>query len=211
MENIHSLLGIKIGMTQIFNNKGNCLPATLVKLGPAEVLRKKTIQKDGYEALQIGFEELSASKKQNLPKAQQKQMPKRAYQFVKEVKTNDFSKYQVGDFFDVSSFQVGQFVDVIGISKGRGFAGVMKRHNFAGGPKSHGSHFHRAPGSIGASAYPARVFKNRKMPGHYGSARITSKRLEILGVEKEKSLLVIKGSIPGANGRLVEVRKSAKH
>ena len=205
MENIHSLLGIKVGMTQIFNKAGDCLPVTLIKLGPVEVLRKKTIEKDGYEALQVGFKELSDRKTKKLPKARAKQMPKRVYQYVQEVKAKSFAKYQIGDFFEVSAFQVGELVNVVGVSKGKGFAGAMKRHNFSGGPKTHGSHFQRSVGSIGASAYPARVFKNRKMPGHYGFSRVTVKRLEVVEIQKEASLLVIKGAIPGPTGRLVRV------
>ena len=210
MQNIQSLLGIKIGMTQIFTDNGNCLPVTLVKLGPVEILQKKILEKDGYEALQVGFDELSASKKKKLNKAQQKQMPNYGYRYVREVRASFVDKVKVGEFFNVAAFQVGNFVDVIGISKGRGFTGVMKRHNFRGGPKTHGSHFHRSTGSIGASADPARVFKNRKMPGHHGSSRVTTKGLMIVAIQKEDNLLVVKGAIPGAKGRLVEIRKSSK-
>ena len=210
IENIQSMLGKKIGMTQIFTENGNCIPVTLVKLGPVEVLQKKTLEKDGYEALKVGFGELPQNKKKKLNKSIQKQLFKKPYRYLKEIKATSIEKSKVGDLYDTSVFQTGNFVDVIGISKGRGFAGVIKRHNFSGGPKSHGSHFHRAPGSIGASAYPARVFKNRKMPGHYGNARVTVRGLEIVAIESKDNLIAIKGAIPGSTGRLVEVKKSTK-
>ena len=134
-----------------------------------------------------------------------------------EVSASEIEKIEIGQKFDVAAFQKDSFVDVIGVSKGKGFAGVIKRHNFSGGPKSHGSHLHRSTGSIGASAYPARVFKNRKMPGHYGFSRVTvqglqvCRGLQVMQIIREDNLLLIKGAVPGPNGRLVEVRRAIKN
>ena len=211
MKPIQSLLGKKVGMTQIFSEKGDCLPVTLLQLGPVEVIQKKTLEKDGYEAVQVGFEELPQNRAKKLTKPKKGQMSKtKSYRYLREVAVSEIEKIEIGQKFDVVAFQKGNFVDVIGISKGRGFAGVIKRHNFSGGPKSHGSHLHRSTGSIGASAYPAKVFKNRKMPGHYGFSRVTVQNLQIVQIIREDNLLLVKGAVPGPNGRLVEVRRAIK-
>ena len=197
MKPIQSLLGKKVGMTQIFSEKGDCLPVTLLQLGPVEVIQKKTLEKDGYEAVQVGFEELPQNRAKKLTKPKKGQMSKtKSYRYLREVAVSEIEKIEIGQKFDVVAFQKGNFVDVIGISKGRGFAGVIKRHNFSGGPKSHGSHLHRSTGSIGASAYPAKVFKNRKMPGHYGFSRVTVQNLQIVQIIREDNLLLVKGAVP---------------
>ena len=212
MKPIQSLLGKKVGMTQIFSEKGDCLPVTLLQLGPVFVIQKKTLEKDGYEAVQVGFEELPQNRAKKLIKPKKGQMSKtKSYRYLREVSASEIEKIEIGQKFDVAAFQKGSFVDVIGISKGRGFSGVIKRHNFSGGPKSHGSHLHRSTGSIGASAYPAKVFKNRKMPGHYGFSRVTVQGLQVVQIIREDNLLLIKGAVPGPNGRLVEVRRAIKN
>ena len=212
MKSIQSLLGKKVGMTQVFTEKGDCLPVTLLQLGPVEVIQKKTLEKDGYEAIKVGFEELPQNRAKKLIKPKKGQMSKtKFYRYLREVSASEIEKIEIGQKFDVAAFQKGSFVDVIGVSKGKGFAGVIKRHNFSGGPKSHGSHLHRSTGSIGASAYPARVFKNRKMPGHYGFSRVTVQGLQVVQIIREDNLLLIKGAVPGPNGRLVEVRRAIKN
>ena len=212
MKPIQSLFGKKVGMTQVFSENGDCLPVTLLQLGPVEVIQKKTLEKDGYEAVQVGFEELPQNRAKKLNKPKKGQMSKtKSYRYLREVAASEIEKIEIGQKFDVVAFQKGTFVDVIGVSKGRGFAGVIKRHNFSGGPKSHGSHLHRSTGSIGASAYPAKVFKNRKMPGHYGFSRVTVQNLQIVQIIREDNLLLVKGAVPGPNGRLVEVRRAIKN
>ena len=201
-------------MSFIFSNisrERRLSPLTLLQLGPVEVMQKKTLEKDGYEAVQVGFEELPQNRAKKLTKPKKGQMSKtKSYRYLREVAVSEIEKIEIGQKFDVVAFQKGNFVDVIGISKGRGFAGVIKRHNFSGGPKSHGSHLHRSTGSIGASAYPAKVFKNRKMPGHYGFSRVTVQNLQIVQIIREDNLLLVKGAVPGPNGRLVEVRRAIK-
>ena len=212
MKSIQSLLGKKVGMTQVFTEKGDCLPVTLLQLGPVFVIQKKTLEKDGYEAIKVGFEELPQNRAKKLTKPKKGQMSKtKFYRYLREVSASEIEKIEIGQKFDVAAFQKDSFVDVIGVSKGKGFAGVIKRHNFSGGPKSHGSHLHRSTGSIGASAYPARVFKNRKMPGHYGFSRVTVQGLQVVQIIREDNLLLIKGAVPGPNGRLVEVRRAIKN
>ena len=212
MKPIQSLFGKKVGMTQVFSENGDCLPVTLLQLGPVFVIQKKTLEKDGYEAVQVGFEELPQNRAKKLNKPKKGQMSKtKSYRYLREVAASEIEKIEIGQKFDVVAFQKGTFVDVIGVSKGRGFAGVIKRHNFSGGPKSHGSHLHRSTGSIGASAYPAKVFKNRKMPGHYGFSRVTVQNLQIVQIIREDNLLLVKGAVPGPNGRLVEVRRAIKN
>ena len=199
-------------MTQVFTEKGDCLPVTLLQLGPVFVIQKKTLEKDGYEAIKVGFEELPQNRAKKLTKPKKGQMSKtKFYRYLREVSASEIEKIEIGQKFDVAAFQKDSFVDVIGVSKGKGFAGVIKRHNFSGGPKSHGSHLHRSTGSIGASAYPARVFKNRKMPGHYGFSRVTVQGLQVVQIIREDNLLLIKGAVPGPNGRLVEVRRAIKN
>lgn len=211
MKNIQGLFGKKIGMTQVFAKNGDRLPITVIQLDPVEILQKKTTEKDGYNAIKVGFNELNKSKAKKINKAKQGQMKgSKSYRYLKELQVNSIDEVKVGQIFDINAFEEGNVVDVIGTSKGKGFAGVMKRHNFAGGPKSHGSHFQRAPGSIGASAYPARVFKNRKMPGHYGFARVTVQNLKIIQIIAQDNLMLIKGAIPGPNNSLVEIRHSVK-
>ncbi len=201
---MRGILGKKIGMTQIFTENGKAYPVTVVEAGPCCVVQVKTLEKDGYEAVKIGFEEVK-EKKVNKPKAGVfRKAGLKPYRVMREFA---LSGLNVGDFLTVEQFGKGDKVSVSGISKGKGFQGVMKRHNFAGGPGSHGSMFNRAPGSIGASSYPSRVWKNQKMPGHMGSERVTVKNLRIVDVRPQQNLILILGAVPGANGTVVEIKK----
>jgi large subunit ribosomal protein L3 len=208
---LNGLFGTKVGMTQFFTEDGDRIPVTVVKTDPVTVVQKKTVEKDGYEAVQVGIEELSEAKVRNVTKPLKghfkEQKPTR---YLREAVAEDFAAIEVGQAVDVTMFEKGDLVDVSGTSKGRGFAGVMKRHNFKGGPAAHGHRFNRGTGSIGQSASPAKIFKNKKMSGQYGNARVTVQRLEIVDVNPDLNVLLIKGGIPGPNGRLVEVRKTAK-
>lgn len=198
------ILGKKLGMTQIFTEDGKICPVTVIEAGPCCVVQVKTLDKDGYEAAKIGFLEVE-EKKLNKPESGVfKKAGVKPYRVLREF---SISGLKVGEFVTVEKFAKGEKVSVSGTSKGKGFQGVMKRHHFAGGPGSHGSMFNRAPGSIGASSFPSRVWKNQKMPGHMGAERATLKNLEIFDVRVDQNLLLIKGAVPGANGSLLEIKK----
>jgi len=197
------ILGKKIGMTQIFNDNNSVTPVTLVEAGPCFVVQVKNKEKDGYKATQIGFEEIN-DKKSNKPQRGhfKKHGLEKNYRYLREFLDD---KLKSGDKIDVSSFNSGEIVDVSGISKGKGFQGVVKRHGFKGSPASHGTkHTLRAPGSIG-SAWPQRVFKGKRMAGRMGSDRITVKGLEIININEEDNILAIKGAVPGKPGTLLEI------
>lgn len=201
------LLGKKIGMSSMYSTDGRRLPVTVLKVGPCVVTQVKTMKDDGYEALQLGFEEKNR-KKVNRPLAGHfKKSGDKAFQSLREFFADNCSEFKEGQMLTVDIFSEGERVDISGRSKGRGFAGVVKRWGFHGGRATHGSHFHRAPGAIGMCAWPAKVRKGLKLPGHYGDSRVTVKGLEIVGIEREKNLLIIKGAVPGSCGNLVEVRK----
>ena len=198
------ILGKKLGMTQIYSEDGKMLPVTVVEAGPCCVVQVRTLEKDGYEAVKIGFLEMK-EKRVNKPMAGVfKKAGIKPYKLLKEFPIGGL---KVGEFVTVERFIKGDRVSVSGISKGKGFQGVMKRHNFSGGPGSHGSTFNRAPGSIGASSYPSRVWKNQKLPGHMGAERETIRNLEIVDVRTEQNLLLIKGAVPGGIGTFVEIKK----
>jgi large subunit ribosomal protein L3 len=193
-----SILGKKLGMTQVFSGDDLLVPITVIEAGPCKVLQSKEKEKDGYEALQIGYDVIK--KEKNVSKAMMghfKKAAASAYRFVKEVKMEGM---ETGGEITVDIFSKGDKVCITGTSKGKGFQGVMKRHNYKGGPESHGSMFKREPGSIGSSAYPSRVWKNKGMPGHMGSERVTIQNLEIFDIKKDQNLLLVKGAVPGANG-----------
>ena len=205
---IHGLLGKKLGMTQIFDETGRVIPVTVLQVGPCVVTDLKTMERDGYEAVQIGFGE---SKRLNRPERGQRKAAGSSSRYLREMKADDTSGYEVGQVVDCSIFPVGARVDVTGTSKGKGFQGTVKRHGFAGGPKTHGqSDRHRAPGSIGSSATPGRVFKNMKMAGQMGNERKTLQGLEVVRVDPEKNLVLVRGSVPGHNDNLLIVRTSVK-
>lgn len=199
-----AILGRKLGMTQVYTEDGKAYPVTVVEAGPCCVIQVKTLVNDGYESVKLTFLE-TEEKKLNKPLIGIfKKAGVKPYKILKEF---PISGLKVGEFVTVEKFVKGDKVSVAGISKGKGFQGVMKRHHFAGGPGSHGSMFNRAPGSIGASSYPSRVWKNQGMPGHMGSERITVKNLEIVDVKAGQNLLLIKGAVPGANGTFLEIKK----
>ncbi|MCX8030440.1 MAG: 50S ribosomal protein L3 [Thermodesulfovibrionales bacterium] len=199
------ILGRKLGMTQIFADNGKCIPVTVVEAGPCRVVRIRTVEKDGYEATQLGF--IEVNKKSSLSKPIEgffKKAGLPAYKVLKEFK---MSGYSVGDFIKTDLFSVGDVVSVSGISKGKGFQGVVKRHKFRGGPASHGSTFYRAPGSIGASSFPSRVWKGMRMAGHMGNRRVTIKNLKIIDIKPDLNLILIKGALPGAQNAIIEIWK----
>jgi len=202
-----AILGKKVGMTQIFDERGEIVPVTLVEAGPCYITQVKSEEKDGYTALQLGFGE---TKRLNKPqRGHLRELSPLRY--LREVRVKDTQGYQVGQKFDASLFSVGDLVDVTGISKGKGFAGVMKRHGFRGGPATHGqSDRARAPGSIGATTTPGRVFKGMRMAGRMGNERVTVQNLKVVLVDPERNLLGIRGSIPGNRGGLVMVQKAVK-
>jgi large subunit ribosomal protein L3 len=208
------ILGKKIGMTQVFRPDGQVVPVTLLKAGPCVVVQRKTPATDGYDAVQLGLMEFV--KKTSLNKPQTGHLGKAGVEGVKfqrEFRLDEFAgsgDFKPGDRVLVDEFKPLEKVDVIGISKGRGYAGLVKRHHFRGGDDSHGSMFHRAPGSIGASSFPSRVFPGMRMSGHMGSARVTVRNLEVVEVDAEDNVLIVKGAVPGPNGGYVVVRRSKK-
>ena len=201
---LQGFLGKKIGMTQIFREDGRVVPVTVIEAGPCVVTQVKTLETDGYEAVQLGFGDV---KRRNKPQAGHLKNSKLS-RYLREVSTDDTSEFEVGQTIGVDIFEAGEKIDVIGKSKGRGFAGVMKRWNFGGGPRTHGqSDRARAPGSIGGGTTPGKVYKGLKMAGHMGNRRITVKGLEIVEIDFERNLLLVKGGIPGATNSLVQIRR----
>lgn len=212
---IEGLIGRKIGMTEVFKEDGRAVPVTAIKVGPCFVVQKKTKDVDGYSALQLGFEDIKPQRvrKPLMGHFRKSGVPplKVLKEFrVVEVVEDDLSSYKTGDVITGEIFKEGDLVDVTGTSKGRGFAGVMKRHGFSGGPDAHGSMTHRKPGSVGSHTYPAKVWKGQRMPGHYGAERVTMQGLSVVRVDKEKNLILVKGSVPGPSGGLVVVRHTKK-
>ena len=216
MAKIAGILGKKVGMTQLFDSKGEVRPATVLQAGPCVVTQSKTAARDGYESAQLGFVEFV--KESRITKPLQGHFAKHnlpPVKFLREVpieieeKAEADGAVKVGDRVLVDIFDSERFVDIIGTSKGRGFAGVVRRHHFGGGPKSHGSMF-QITGSIGSSAFPSRVFKGMRMSGHMGTDRVTVRNLRILGIDKDENLLVVEGSVPGPNGGYLVINKAKK-
>jgi large subunit ribosomal protein L3 len=202
------ILGKKVGMTQIFDDTGEAIPVTVIEAGPCYVTQIKTEKRDGYEAIQLGFGEA-----RHLNKPQRGHLPKGVpdLRYLRELSVDDISSYEVGQKIDAGVFSVGDLVDVTGISKGKGFAGAMKRHGFGGGPTTHGqSDRARSPGSIGSTSTPGRVFKGMRMAGHMGHERVTVQNLQVVLVDPERNLLAVKGAVPGAKGGLVAVKSAVK-
>ena len=202
---LNGILGRKIGMTQVFEKDGTTVPVTVVRVGPATVIQKKTKEHEGYDSAQVGYEEIEV-RKVNLAQMGhfKDQTPKR---FLKEFRVADISQVEVGQVFDQSIFQEGEKIMVTGVSKGKGFAGTIKRHNFHGQPASHGHRGHRRTGSIGQCATPARVFKGKKMPGQYGNKNVTVSGLKVTRIIPDQNLLLLQGAVPGKNGGVVTLRK----
>lgn len=207
---INGLLGKKVGMARVFTENGGTVEVTMVQAGPCTVVQRKTEDSDGYEAVQLGFGDVKDKRctkplKGHFAKAGT--TPKR---HMKEFRVGADSELKAGDEIKANIFAAGDRVDVSGVSKGKGFAGVIKRYGFGGGPGAHGSHFHRAPGSIGQSADPAKVYKGKRLPGHMGDRKTTVQNLEVVSVDPEKNIVTVRGAIPGAPGGLVIVKKSVK-
>jgi large subunit ribosomal protein L3 len=204
------ILGKKIGMTQVFRADGQVVPVTVLKVGPCVVTQRKTAASDGYDAIQIGLVEFVKPKRVNKPMAGHfKKASAEGAKFIKELRLRQGQQdFKPGDRILVEDFKPKEKVDVIGVSKGRGFAGFVKRHHFRGGDATHGSMFHRAPGSIGASSFPSRVFPGMRAAGHMGTDRVTVRNLEIVQVDAEDNVIMIKGAVPGPNGSYVLVRRA---
>lgn len=199
-----AILGKKLGMTQIFTEAGDRVPVTVIEAGPCAVTQVKTEETDGYTALQIGFGQVK-ERRVNKPMAGHfKKAGVTPRKHMAEIRGE--SEASVGDEITVEAFEIGQKVKVTGVSKGKGFAGVIKRHGFAGGPGSHGSHFHRAPGSVGASAFPSRVFKGMKLPGQMGNKQRTQPGLTVVATEPEQNLIMLKGAVPGSKNSVVFIQ-----
>ncbi len=204
------IIGKKLGMTQIFLEDGTRVPVTVVQAGPCYVVQKKTADSDGYSAVQVGFESVAAA---NVNKPYLGHCTKSGhgvFRHLREFKNDQVESMNVGDEITVNEFSADDVIDVTGTSIGKGFQGVIKRWNFKGGRASHGSRFHRAPGSIGASATPSHVFKNKKMPGQMGNVKVTVQRLKIVRVDAAENLLLIKGAVPGHKNSIVTIKKSVK-
>jgi large subunit ribosomal protein L3 len=206
------ILGRKIGMTQVFRPDGEVVPVTLLKAGPCVVVQRKTPLADGYDAVQLGLMEFVKPQRINKPATGHlKKAGVDGVKFMREMRLGaGDDDFKAGDQVLVGDFKPGEKLDVIGISKGRGFAGFVKRHHFRGGDGSHGSMFHRAPGSIGASSFPSRVFPGQRMAGHMGTQRVTVRNLEVIEVNAEDNVLIVKGAVPGPNGGYVVVRRAKR-
>lgn len=204
------IVGKKLGMTQIFLEDGTCVPVTVIQAGPCVVVQKKTKETDGYSALQIGFESIGATTVTKAILGHCTKAGQGVFRYLKEINLEGAAELNVGDTLAVDQFVPGDYVDVTGTSIGKGFQGVIKRWNFKGGRSSHGSRFHRAPGSIGASATPSRVFKNKKMPGQMGNEQVTIQRLQVVRVDAADNLLMLKGAVPGHRNNVVLIKHSVK-
>jgi large subunit ribosomal protein L3 len=207
---VNGLLGRKLGMTRVFTEDGRWIHVTLVEAGPCTVVQKKTQESDGYDAVQVGFGEVKEARLNKPVLGHFKKSGQEPKQVLREFRVNADSELNVGDEIRNDIFKAGDRVDVSGTSKGKGFAGVIKRHGMAGGPGAHGSHFHRAPGSIGQSADPSKVYKGKRLPGRMGNNKRTTQNIEIVDVDAEKNLLLLRGTIPGANGGVLVLKRSVK-
>lgn len=201
------ILGKKLGMTQVFTAEGSVVPVTVVEAGPVVITQIKTIENDGYQAIQVGYGDVK-EKALNKPKKGHLAKSGVLKRNLKEFRVESVDGFEVGQEIKADLFAEGEKIDVTGISKGKGFQGPIKRHGQSRGPESHGSRYHRRPGSMGACSYPGRVFKNKKLAGHMGSVKVTVKNLEVVKVDAEKNLLLIKGAIPGAKGSVVTVKEA---
>ena len=206
MPNKLGLLGKKIGMTRVYSEEGRAIPVTVIEAGPCTVLQKKSVGKEGYNAIQLGF---MAKKDARLNKpiaGHCKAADKGGFYYIKEFHVDDPEKYEVGQDISLADmFKIGDLVDISGRTKGRGFQGVMKRHGFAGGKKTHGSMFHRRPGSIGCSAWPSRVIKGKKLPGHMGNNKVTKKNLTVVDIRTAENIILVKGSVPGSGQGVLNI------
>ena len=206
------ILGTKIGMTQVFDETGIAIPVTVVEAGPCTVIQKKSVGTDGYESLKVGYIKVAEKKLTKPVLGVFKSAGAAPHKYLREFKADDNNAYEVGQAISAADmFSVGDKVDVSGISKGKGFQGVIKRYGHHKGRETHGSKFHRGIGSMGANSFPGRIFKGKKMPGHMGGVRVTTQNLAVIRVDKERNLMLIKGAVPGATGALLEIRGAVKH
>ena len=206
MPKTNGILGRKVGMTRVYNEHGRSIPVTVIEAGPCTVLQKKTIAKEGYNAIQVGFMEKKETRINKPQSGHFKRSGGKGFYYVREFRVNDPESFDLGQRLTIMDIlQVGDKVDISGKVKGRGFQGVMKRYGFAGGKASHGSGFHRAPGSIGCSAYPGRVIKGKKLPGQMGNNLVTQKNLTIVDIRNEDNILLVEGAVPGAKNGLLSI------
>jgi len=202
----NTIIGRKVGMTQVWSEDDRLIPVTVIEAGPCVVTQIKTSEKEGYNAIQIGYGELKENKVNKPMAGHFKIAETTPRKYLSEVCVDDAASFELGQEINLEGFADSKKVHISGISKGKGFAGSIKRHNFQGGRASHGSHFHRAPGSVGQCATPSRVFKGKKMPGHMGAEKVTVKNLEVIKVDVEQNLLLVKGAVPGGKGAILRVR-----
>ena len=205
-----AILAKKLGMTQIFDETGKVIPVTVIEAGPNAVVQKKTVENDGYDAVQVGFVDLKEKKATKPVKGHFAKAGVTPKKFVREFRLDDVSAFNVGDEIKADIFAAGDKVDVAGISKGKGYAGTIKRWGQHRGPMTHGSGYHRGPGSLGACSDPSRVFKGKKMPGHLGAERVTVQNLEVVKVDAENNLIAVKGAVPGARNGIIVITDAVK-
>ena len=205
-----TLIGKKVGMTQIFDEKGNVVPVTVIEAGPCSVVQVKTVETDGYDAIQLGFGAVKESKVNKPVKGHFAKAKVTPMKHLREFRVAEVSSVKVGDDIKVDAFVSGDNVDIQGISKGKGFQGVIKRHGQSRGPMGHGSMYHRRPGSMGPTSTPGRVFKGKKLPGHMGVETVTIQNLQVVAVDLDKNALLVKGSVPGNKGSILKIKTSVK-
>lgn len=206
-----AIIGKKIGMTQIFNQDGIAIPVTVIEAGPCPVIQKKSKERDGYEAVQVAFDQIDEKKVNRPIKGHYKKSGLTTQRFLRELKLSNSAILEIGSVIKCDIFKEGDKVDVQGTSKGHGFSGTIKRWNFHTGPMAHGSGYHRGVGSMGANSTPSKVIKNKKMPGQYGNDTVTVQNLEIVKILNDKNLILVKGSIPGSKGGLVIIKETCKN
>ncbi len=208
---MRGIIGRKIGMTQIFTEEGNVIPVTVVEAGPVQVIQIKTEENDGYQAIQLGYDDKKSTRVNKPSKGHYEKAGATPKKVLREFLVADASKFSVGQEMKVDMFEAGDKIDVVGTSKGKGTAGPIKRHNQSRGPMTHGSKYHRGPGSLGASSFPSRVFKGQHGAGRMGNERVTIQNLEIAKVDLERNLLLIKGAIPGPKGGMILINETIKN
>ncbi len=205
-----TLIGKKVGMTQIFDEKGNVVPVTVIEAGPCSVVQVKSVETDGYDAIQLGFGAVKEYKVNKPVKGHFAKAKVTPMKHLREFRVSDVSSVKVGDEIKVDTFVAGESVDIQGITKGKGFQGVIKRHGQSRGPMGHGSMYHRRPGSMGPTSTPGRVFKGKKLPGHMGVETVTIQNLQVVAVDLDKNALLVKGSVPGNKGSILKIKTSVK-
>ena len=205
-----TIIGKKVGMTQIFDEKGKVIPVTVIEAGPCLVAQVKSVETDGYNAIQLGFGDVKESKLNKPEKGHFAKAKLALKKHLREFRLDDISSFKVGDEVKADIFAAGEKVDIQGTSKGKGFQGVIKRHGQSRGPMGHGSMYHRRPGSMGPTSTPGRVFKGKKLPGHMGHVTVTIQNLDVVAVDMDKNVILVKGSVPGAKGAILKIKSAVK-